>query len=219
MTVASQPRLIYFADVMCSWCYAFAPAIDAMRAQFPDLPIELINGGLKPGPSRPMNATDMGKIRPHWEKVQAASGLPMDFGFFDRIGFVYDTEPAARAVVVVRQHDPAAALAYFQRLQQMFYAEAHDVTDPQVLAEAAREFGVSGSDFLAAFADEDVKIETATDFQISQRTGVTGFPTLIAGTGAQEGWSMITQGYQTPASVLSTVARWLAAAGEARTDA
>ena len=31
MTDAS-PRLIYFADAMCSWCYGFQPVVAAIRA-------------------------------------------------------------------------------------------------------------------------------------------------------------------------------------------
>jgi len=96
------PHLIYFADPMCSWCWGFAPVIDAIRERFGrDLPIRLIMGGLRPGTTKPMTEAAKRTTREHWEHVHEASGQPFDFTFFEREGFVYDTEPAAKAVVVV----------------------------------------------------------------------------------------------------------------------
>lgn len=209
MADTPRPQLIYFADAMCSWCYGFAPTIAALRENHPDLPIQLINGGLRPGNTKVMDGKAKADIRSHWEHVHDASGQPFDFGLFDRTDFVYDTEPAARAVVLVRNADEAKTLPFFEAIQVAFYAEGKDVTQPGILADIAVGFGMDRTAFLAAFDDEEAKVQTLTDFQVSQRTGVTGFPTLIAGTGQQHGWSLITQGYQPPGAVLSTIARWL----------
>ena len=212
--IMATPQLIYFADAMCSWCYGFAPVMDALQAEFGEaLPIQLINGGLRPGTTKPMDAEAKAKTRGHWQHVHEASGQPFDFAFFDREGFVYDTEPAARAVVLVRDRDGAQALPFFKRVQSAFYAENRDVTAPEVLADLAAGFGFGREAFLAAHATEEARTEAWTDFTVAQRTGVTGFPTLIAGTGQQDGWSLITQGYQPEARVLSTVAQWLTALG------
>ena len=40
-------QLIYFADPMCSWCWGFSPAMEAVTAKYGDqLPVRLILGGL-----------------------------------------------------------------------------------------------------------------------------------------------------------------------------
>lgn len=213
MTDTPRPQLIYFADAMCSWCYGFAPVISALREAHPNLPIQLINGGLRPGNTKIMDAKAKADIRGHWEHVHQASNQPFDFSLFDRDDFVYDTEPAARAVVLVRNADEAQTLPYFARVQSAFYAEGRDVTKADVLADLAQEFGFDRTAFLAAFAEEEAKVQAMTDFQVSQRTGVTGFPTLIAGTGQQEGWRLVTQGYRPPAAVLSTIDQWLGGQG------
>ena len=219
MSSRLRPQLIYFADAMCSWCYGFAPVIAAIRAAHPDLPIELINGGLRPGNTQVMAEKDKAMIRSHWVHVQQASGQPFDFGLFDRDDFIYDTEPAARAVVLVRNRAGEAAagraltLDFFGRVQSAFYAEGRDVRQPEVLAGLAAAFGLDRAAFLAAFGDEESRIQAWTDFQVAQRTGVTGFPTLIAGTGKEDGWQLITQGYRPAQVVLSTIDRWLAAQG------
>jgi len=98
------PHLIYFADPMCSWCWGFAPVIEAIRQRFGDaLPIRLMMGGLRPGTTKPLDEAGKRTIREHWEHVHEATGQPFDFRFFEREGFIYDTEPASRAVVVVRR--------------------------------------------------------------------------------------------------------------------
>ena len=95
-------ELVYFADPMCSWCYGFAPVVAAVEQQFRGrLPLRLVMGGLRAGQTRPMRDADKEYIRDAWTRVNAASGQPFDFAFFEREGFVYDTEPACRAVVTM----------------------------------------------------------------------------------------------------------------------
>ena len=85
---------------MCSWCYGFAPVIAALAERFEDrLPLQIVMGGLRAGNAEPMRAEDKDYIRGAWTQVDAATGQPFDMSFFDRESFVYDTEPACRAVV------------------------------------------------------------------------------------------------------------------------
>lgn len=206
-------HLIYFADPMCSWCWGFAPTIAAVRERYGDvLPIRVIMGGLRPGTEEPMTEKVKAGMQPHWTHVTEASGQPFDYGFFDREGFVYDTDPAARAVVVVRRARPALALDYLERAQRAFYAENCDVTDPEVLADLAAGFGLDRQAFLADHVSEAAKEETWRDYAISQRAGVTGFPTLIGGPNAEGAYGVVTRGFQAPGPVLAVLDRWLATA-------
>src|SRR5690348_154615 len=126
--MADQPHLIYFADPMCSWCWGFVPVVAQIRKIWGDnLPIRLVMGGLRPGTDKPVTEAAKASMREHWGHVTEASGQPFDYGFFDREGFVYDTDPAARAVTLVRRHDETLALAYMVRVQGAFYAQNRDV--------------------------------------------------------------------------------------------
>lgn len=207
----TRPQLIYFADPMCSWCWGFAPTIAAIPERFGDrLPISVILGGLRPGTIEPMTPRLSATIREHWRHVADASGQPFDFAFFDRKGFIYDTEPSARAVVAMRRHAPERTLEFMNRIQRAFYAENRDITDPEVLSDLAVEFGLSRTKFSADMANDDIRNETLGDFMVAQRTGVTGFPTLIAGMGGSTGWALITEGFQPKERVLALLERWLA---------
>jgi putative protein-disulfide isomerase len=206
-------HLIFFADPMCSWCWGFAPTIEAVRARYGELlPIRLIMGGLRPGTEEPMTEAARQAVRPHWAQVSEASGQPFDYGFFDREGFVYDTDPAARAVVVLRRNRPDAALDFLERVQRAFYAENRDVTDPAVLADLAAGFGLDRDAFLAEHATDAAKEETWRDYAISQRAGVTGFPTLIGGPDAEGAYGVVARGFQPPDAVIGIIDRWLATA-------
>jgi len=202
-------HLVYFADPMCSWCWGFSPVIEAVRErQGAELPVHLIMGGLYPGTEEPLTETGKETIREHWQHVNEASGQPFEFSFFDREGFVYDTEPPSRAVVAMRRIDPEKAFALLKRIHGAFYTENRDVTDPDVLADLAAETGVARETFLELFNADDVRQETQTDFSIARRAGITGFPTLIAGRGEGEPYVALSIGYQPLHRIESLIAQW-----------
>ncbi len=207
----NRPHLIAFVDPMCSWCWGFAPVLEAIHTRFGDtLPLRLIMGGLRPGTTTPMRESDKASIREHWQHVHEASGQPFDMAFFDRASFVYDTEPAARAVVVMRRQGEEAGHAALARIQRAFYAENRVVTASEVLAEIAAELGHDANAFRAAFAAPEARQETQTDYMIAQQTGVRGFPTVIAGTGQDNRYAMVTHGYQPASALVPALEGWLA---------
>lgn len=205
------PHLIYFADPMCSWCWGFAPVIEAAQARHgAALPVRLVLGGLRPGTTQPMTPAAKAELATHWSHVHEASGQPFDLGFFGRDGFVYDTDPACRAVVAARRQDPDQALPYLHAAQAAFYAKNRDVTDAGVLADLAAGLGLDRVRFAADVASRDVKQEAWGDYATSQNAGVRGFPTLIVGPNPDGAFAMVTRGYQPAPAVLATLDAWLA---------
>jgi len=154
------PHLIYFADPMCSWCYGFSPVLDDIRRAFGrTLPIRVVMGGLRPGTETPMTEAAKLEVAGHWRHVNDATGLPFDGAGMAREGFIYDTDPAARAVVVLRREGEELAAAYLSRVQRAFYAEGRDVTQGPVLADLVAELGVEPDRFLEQWGSEEAKAE------------------------------------------------------------
>jgi putative protein-disulfide isomerase len=206
----ATPHLIYFADPMCSWCYGFSPVLEDIRRAFGrTLPIRVVMGGLRPGTETPMTEAAKLELSGHWRHVTDATGLPFSTEGMARDGFVYDTDPAARAVVVVRRDGEELAAAYLTRAQRAFYAEGRDVTSPEVLADLAAELGVECEPFLEQWASDEAKQETWRDYAISQRAGVTGFPTLVAGPNAEGVYGVVTRGFAPGEQVLAVLKDWM----------
>ena len=206
----TAPHLIYFSDPMCSWCYGFSPVIDEIRRNFGRaLPIRVVMGGLRPGTETPMTEEAKLEVGDHWAHVHEATGLPFNGAGMSARAFVYDTDPAARAVVVARHDGEEMASAFLARAQRAFYGEGRDVTQADTLAEIAEELGLDRDPFLQAWAAEEAKQETWRDYAISQRAGVTGFPTLVAGPNEDGVYGVVTRGYAPPKQVLGVLKEWL----------
>jgi putative protein-disulfide isomerase len=206
----TTPHLIYFSDPMCSWCYGFSPVVDEIRRSFGRaLPIRVVMGGLRPGVTTPMTEEAKLEVGDHWAYVHEATGLPFNGAGMSAPGFIYDTDPAARAVVVSRREGEEMAQAFLARTQRAFYGEGRDVTRAEVLGEIAEELGLDREPFLEAWAAEDAKQETWRDYAISQRAGVTGFPTLVAGPNEEGVYGVVTRGYAAPEQVLGVLKEWL----------
>lgn len=210
MAVMTGKHFLYFADPMCSWCYGFSPVIAELAQRFSGrLPVRLVMGGLRAGNTRAMRPQDKDYIRGAWARVGEASGQPFDFTFFAREGFVYDTEPACRAVVTMRRLHPAKALAFMAAIQRAFYARNVDVTQAEVLAEIAeRECGVDGAAFTSEFLSADTRNETFRDFLTSQQAGVEGFPCLVVGN-ETDGYAQVTNGYRPIDGLPEAIEAWL----------
>lgn len=176
----NPPILWYFADPMCSWCWGFSPVIEAVRDQYRDrVKIALVLGGLRPGETSPLSAAGREEILHHWRAVQARTGQPFRFEGALPQGFVYDTEPASRAVASVGGMETALIFPLFKAIQSAFYADGRDVTQSGVLAELAAGLGVNAAAFLRAFDSDAARARTQAHFRQARQAGVRGFPALI----------------------------------------
>ena len=175
---AAAPILRYFADPMCSWCWGFAPTVQTLAGSPGTPPIELVMGGLRTGPTRPMTPELRARLQHHWHAVESASGQP----FVDIRAlpddFVYDTEPACRAVRTLIALG-SEALQALHAVQRAFYAEACDVTATVTLGAVAQTLGHDPAAFRARFDSPELRRATREDFERSREYGVSGFPTLI----------------------------------------
>jgi len=182
----TPPLLWYFADPMCSWCWGFSPVIESLRDDYRErMKIALVLGGLRPGTTAPMTAADREEILHHWRQVHERTGQPLRFEHALPEGFIYDTEPASRAVVTAGILDPALIFAMLKAIQTAFYAGGRDVTRPGVLAELAAGLGMDAQEFLRTFDSDEARAATQAHFRQARQAGVRGFPALILQQGTQ----------------------------------
>lgn len=202
-------RLLYFTDPMCSWCWGFAPVVRQLRDEGGHQ-IEVAVGGLRAGEKRGMTAELRDYVLHHWQQVAATTGAV--FRFEDALpeGFVYNTEPACRALVAMRQLMPASSLEYLHTLQAAFYADGEDITQADSLARLATTQGVEQETFVETWESDAIRLATQSDFERKDQYGVMGFPCLLLDTG--ERMRLLTMGYQPLAVVEQQIQRRLASA-------
>jgi len=204
----SSPVLWYFADPMCSWCWGFSPVIETLRVAYRErLKIALMLGGLRPRTTAPMTPQQRDEILHHWRDVQAMTGQAFSFEGALPAGFVYDTEPASRAVVTVGAIDPAATFAYFKSVQQAFYVAQRDVTQDGVLKALAVESGIDAREFTARLGSDEMRRRTQQHFLHTRQAGVRGFPVLIVSDAS--GPTRLSDGCRSLEEVRSALDAWL----------
>lgn len=207
--MAQERILWYFADPMCSWCWGFSPAISAIKESYSDrLKIALMLGGLRPGTTEPVTSQFREETLHHWRDVHKMTGQPFAFERAMPEGFVYDTEPASRAVIAVAEIDPEVIFPYFKSVQAAFYSQGRDVTKPATLAELAEQHNIDKPRFLEHFESEDVKSKTRTHFRITRESGVRGFPTIVLQ--AESGHKLLTNGCRPLEELRPEIDAWLA---------
>jgi putative protein-disulfide isomerase len=201
-------EIMYIGDPMCSWCWGFAPVVDEIQTNFGHIAdFRIIVGGLRPGQSAElMDERLKASLRQHWQHVQEASGQPFNYQFLEREGFLYDTEPAAKAVVTVRQLAPEKEFPFFKGLQQGFYAEDIDITDEKNYTPMLEEQGISEELFLEIFDSEEMKTATYQDFASSRQMGIQGFPSVVLR--KQDQYALLCAGYQSYETLESYIAQY-----------
>jgi len=200
-------RLIYVMDPMCSWCWGFAPVVEALAAQAAaaGVPTHLVVGGLR-REVLPLDAAGHARIAGYWRAVHEASGQPLHAEGPPE-GLVYDTEPACRAVVTLRELDASLSLPMALAIAHAFYVERRDVTQPAQLAELAETLGVTRQAFAERFDEVRLREATEADFAWAGNLGIAGFPTLLAEHDGR--FALLTNGYQPLPRLEPLLARWL----------
>lgn len=198
-----KATLLYFGDPMCSWCYGFSPEFSKVTEALEDeVNVELVMGGLRPYNTQTM--TDLGDfLQHHWEEVGQRSGQPFKYDILKDASFVYDTEPACRAVTTIRELKPEVEFEFFKAVQKAFYFENKNTDDLTTYTDLSAQFGFEKTAFAEMFESADMKAKVKKDFEKSAAMGVRGFPTVILKKG--EKVILISNGYAEAEQVIDKV--------------
>jgi putative protein-disulfide isomerase len=207
-TAMNERTLWYVADPMCSWCWGFSPVIEAVRREYGEhLKIALVVGGLRPGTTVPLAPEKRAEILHHWHNVHQMTGQPFKFAGALPEGFIYDTEPACRAVVSASIIDTSHTFPFLAAIQHAFYVEQANVTQADVLTRLAVDVGISAGQFMQVFASDAAKQTTQNHFRQAIQWGVRGFPSIIAQD--ETGYRLLASGYCPIETMRQRIDAWL----------
>lgn len=190
MATSIRPTLVFLHDPLCGWCYALAPVVEALAERFDALaPVTMLHAGLfsREG-GRTLTADFAAYAWQNDQRIHALTGQPFSDAYRTRVlgnpRVRMDSWPAALALQIVREQQPARELAALHALQSARFVGGRDLTDPEVLAGVGAGVGIDREVFLAALADDRVLVERA-EADLARAQGITralgarGVPLLL----------------------------------------
>ena len=193
-------ELIFVIDPMCSWCWGFHPVIKELREEHSkSYNFSLVVGGLRTKGQMVWNEQSKNYLAQNWSAVQQQTHQNFNFLFLNRETFDYDTYPACKAIVTVRElWGDVASFEYLEKIQEAFYVKNDDITSLEVLLKYIE----SQEKFLAFYKSDRAEILMKHDFSKARSMGANAFPSMVKID--DDGHMMCQSGYQTIDKILNS---------------
>lgn len=178
-------QLIYVTDPLCLWCYGIAPDLEDFFDSLPDdLECITINGGLFPADqAKRADKKFQIYLKNAAEHVMETTGQVFSEAFWDLLAsddFVYDTEPAARASVVVKElAGDTAMITFIHQLQKAVFIAGSNPNHVGTLSVVAECCGIDKTEFLGKYHSNSSLETTRGEYALASTLNVRGFPALI----------------------------------------
>ncbi len=169
-------NLVYVFDAYCGWSHGFSGVLAEVTRRHPDLPVEVVSGGLFTG-ARRVPIREFGYVQGANAKISELTGAEFGDAYQRLIAdgeFVMDSEAAARGVAALRAAAPDRAAELAIAVQHAFYVDGLSLSEPDTYARVAEAFGLEPGPVLAALNSP------TDDFRRAASLGVDGYPTLLA---------------------------------------
>ncbi|MFD2999630.1 DsbA family protein [Pontibacter toksunensis] len=179
---------------MCPWSYGFTPVVRRLRALWHGrLIVQVLLGDMYAHATEPLSPEEKSNLAVSWHRIQEYTFQPFDYRFFKQRDFIYNTEPACRALLCVRLLRPKLLLEVLRAFHSAFFVDGHDLKDPGVLVRLVGLFGIEENLFLALFESEEIARQMEEEFSYVDSIGATSFPSVLVQTG--QGVEKIAHGY------------------------
>lgn len=176
-----KKELIFVVDPMCSWCWGFAPIVEELRTILKDeYTCSLVLGGLRTKGEMPWNETSKAYLQGHWKQVSERTGQEFSQRLFENDSFDYDTYPASKAVITVRElFGMQSAFEYLHCIQEAFYARSEDITKTAVLEDILISMKLDSRAFKSFFESERAQLLMEQDFAKARSMEANAFPSVV----------------------------------------
>lgn len=171
-------KLVYVFDAYCGWSHAFSGTLETVIARHPDLPVEVVSGGLFTG-ARRVPIREYGFIKGANAQITERTGATFGEAFDALLAdgsFVMDSEAAARGLIALRQVAPDRAAELAVAMQKAYFHDGLSLSNAKTYRVIADAFGLDSDAVVSAFKNAVPE----TDFDRAAQLGVSSYPTLIA---------------------------------------
>lgn len=134
-------KLIYVFDAYCGWSYGFARTMADVAHRHPDLPVEVVSGGLFLG-GRRVPIRQFGYVQGANAEITRRTGAPFGESYERLIAdgeFVMDSEAAACGMAALREVGPDRAVRLAALLQEAFYLDGLSLSEVSTYRVVAQQ--------------------------------------------------------------------------------
>ncbi len=165
---------------MCSWCWGFVPVIEALRETVSqEYTLSLVMGGLRTKGEMTWDENSKGYLKGHWQQVANRTGQAFSNTLFEKMSFDYDTYPACKAVITVRElFGMKYAFDYLHIIQEAFYARGDDITTLDTLSQLL-PLDLDIEVFKTFFGSDRSEVLMHHDFSKARSMGANAFPSVV----------------------------------------
>ena len=200
--------LYYIHDPMCSWCYAFKPVYQALLKQLPDsVSCVSLLGGLAPDTDQPMPLEMQQQLKATWQRIeQQVPGIHFNYDFWEQAEQTRPrraTYPACRAVIAARQINPGKEAAMIEAIQNAYYQQARNPSDPDTLIAIAQETGLEADEFSRHLHAAETQHILDQEITRSRQLNVRSYPSLVLQTRDQA--ASVSIDYNSHRNILNTI--------------
>lgn len=200
------PNLIYCYDAYCGWCYGFSPVMKKLAAQFPELPVEVISGGMIL-PEKPVPISNTASyIREALPRVEAMTGVQFGADYRWHIEnpdlsdwFPNSLKPAI-ALCIFRSIYPDRQLEWAADLQLALFGEGRDLTDDEAYRHLLEKYQLPEEDFYTQLRSIYFRQQAEEDFATCRKLQVTGYPCVLL-QHSEVSFTLLARGYTDEASL------------------
>jgi len=188
MSTPNPLQIDIVSDVVCPWCYIGKRRIENALALVPDVPVEVqwrpffLNPWVpREGISREEYLTKkFGSVEAYKNIAGRVVAAASDEGLVYRPDLVKrqpNTTDCHRLIHWAEAEGKAGEMK--QRLMELYFRDGGDLTDTEVLVQAAADCGLDAADVRQRLAtDEDVALVSG-DAQEAADKGISGVPTFV----------------------------------------
>ena len=176
-----KKEVIFVLDPMCSWCWGFAPVIEQLHiTQSENYDFSLVVGGLRTKGDMTWDESSKEYLNGHWKQVEKSTGQAFSNALFEKKDFTYDTYPACKAIVTVRElFGMQSAFSYLHLTQERFYMQGEDITDMNILTDLVKFIGLDSKSFKLFYESQRAELLMQHDFAKARSMGANAFPSIV----------------------------------------
>ncbi len=185
--MSDKPRLFYFYDALCGWCYGFSPVIQQLYETYQDkMDFQVVSGGMVTGE----RAGPIGKAAPYikgaYKQVEETTGVTFGKAFLDKLEkgeMIFDSRLPAVAMTVFRSYLPDQTVPFANTLQRAVYYDGMPPADLEAYRPYLEPFDLPADRFLEQMGVDRFQQLAREDFAVTAEFGIRGFPTTVMSQG------------------------------------